>query len=354
VALGLVLVMLAGAGSYAWLAASAASRASSAVVLPPDASSPPTGAQTPPSTVASSVPTLAPGSAEEAVEALKSLVPAALARACTPVGLAAPGAVPASGGPAAVHCQQDGNTVLYAALPDLATTQRTFASVISGSGVSPGSGGCWDGSPGAVTYTYGQVACWTDPATGAGTIAWTYEPANVIASVSGDDTLRRLVSWWWFRALVQPPANAAGLTPDEEALVELLPEGLQATCRHYDPVKDPSGFDPVGSLGSVDCFPNVAHVADVGVFGFTTSDAMATWYDYRVARANIEADSGGCLDGTAGETAWKHGRILCFLTSGRKAAIRWTDDRYQLYGALNATDRDIASLVEWWRSEKLP
>jgi hypothetical protein len=153
---------------------------------------------------------------------------------------------------------------------------------------------------------------------------------------------------------VQPPANAAGLTPDEVALVELLPDDLQATCRHYDPVKDARGYDPVGSLGSVDCFPEGSRVADVGVFGFTTPDALATWYDYRVAQARVEPDSGGCLDGTPGETAWKHGRILCFLTSGRRAAIRWTDDRYQLYGALNATGKDLPSLVKWWRSEKLP
>ena len=243
---------------------------------------------------------------------------------------------------------------MYAALPDLASTQNAFAAVISWSGVKPGSDGCWDGSQGAVTYSDGQIACWTDEGSGTRTIAWTYEPANVIATVSGTSRLRALVSWWWFGALLQPPATAAGLTPDEQALIDLVPADLRPTCRHYDPTTDANGYKPVGSLGSIDCFPRIRDIADVGLFTFTTPDALATWYDYRVAQTKVKPRSGGCLDGTPGETAWEHGRILCFVTSGRKAAIRWTDDRHQIYGALNATGRDLPALVEWWTSEQLP
>jgi hypothetical protein len=243
---------------------------------------------------------------------------------------------------------------MYEALPDPATVDRAFASLVSDGGVEPGSSGCWDGSPGAVAYSYGQIACWTDTATGTPVITWTYEPANVIASVSGRSELRALVNWWWFRALLQPATNASGLTPDEEALMRLLPAGLRATCDHYDPLQDATGYKPVGSLGSVDCFPKSERVADVGFFQFTTADALAAWYDYRVTEAGIEPGSGGCLDGTRGETAWEHGRILCTVTTGGKAAIRWTDDRYELYGALNATGKDLPSIVRWWTSQRLP
>jgi hypothetical protein len=255
---------------------------------------------------------------------------------------------------AALHCRLAGNTVVYEAFPDPATMDRAFSSLVSGSGVESGSGGCWSGSPGAVAYSYGQIACWTDRATGTATIAWTYEPAGVLAAVSGTTGLRALVNWWWFRALLQPAANASGLTPEEETLVGLLPAGIRATCRHYDPLQDATGYNPVGSLGSVDCFPESTRVADVGFFQFTTAEALAAWYDYRVAQADIEAGDGGCLDGTPGETAWEHGRILCTVTAGRKAAIRWTDDRYQLYAALNATGKDLPSLVRWWKSQRLP
>lgn len=359
VALGLALVVAAGAGSYAWLAASAPSRASSATVAPsapPGEPIPQADASAAPSPLPSGVPATAPADPQQALDALTGLVPAALAPDCDPADPSAleAGLLPAAGAVAVIRCRQGGNEVVYATLPDLASTQTAFASVVSRSGVRPGADGCWDGSQGAVTYSLGQVACWTDQARGTRTIAWTYEPAHVIASVSSTSKLRTLVSWWWFRALLLPPAGATGLTADEQALVDLMPAGLRATCRHYDPVQDASGYDPVGSLGSIDCFPGVASIADVGLFVFTTPDALATWYDYRVAQAKVKPRSGGCLDGTPGETAWEHGRVLCFVTSGRKAAIRWTDDRYQVYGALNANGKDLPALVDWWAAQRLP
>jgi hypothetical protein len=357
VILGLLVVVAAGVGSYGWLAASAPSRVTSAAAPSATPSAPP-GAATEPTSSAGvgdpGSPSPFAGYDPVKLDALTGLVPAGLANACAPVTPSESDRLPAPSAVAAVQCPQAANTVVYEALPDLAAMHGAFASLVSGSGVELGTGGCWDGTPGAVTYSYGQVACSEDRASGTATITWTYEPANVIASVSGPSGLRDLVNWWWFRALLQPAASSSGLTPDEEALLELLPAGLQATCDHYDPLQDASGYKPVGSLGSVDCFPKSARVADVGFFQFTTADALAAWYDYRVAQADIEAGSGGCLDGTRGETAWTHGRILCTVTTGGKAAIRWTDDRYQLYGALNSTGKDLPALVRWWTSQNLP
>jgi hypothetical protein len=353
VALGLLIVIAAGVGSYGWLAASAPSRASSAAV--PSVSPGPAAAMT--SDPRTAEPASAPPVAayeQGRLDALTGLVPAAFVPACVPVMPSGAGQLPTSAAQAAVRCRQAGNTVVYEALPDLASTQRTFASLVSGSGVKPGSGGCWDGSPGAVDYSYGQVACWTAPDGGPKTIAWTYEPASVVAAVSGTGGLRALVSWWWFHALLQPAANAAGLTPEEQALVARVPASFRGTCTHYDPAQDTTGYNPVGSLGSVDCFPKNARIADVGIFQFTTPDALAAWYDYRVSQTEEKPGEGGCLDGTPGETAWEHGRILCLVTAGRKAAIRWTDDRYQVYGALNGTGKDLPSLVKWWAARDLP
>jgi hypothetical protein len=353
VALGLVLVVAAGAGSYAWLAASAPSRASSAAA--------PSAPQSPAVQVASSAEVDASDSGSHAtgydrqhLDALAGLVPASLRTSCAPAAPIETGGPPASASLAAMLCLKSGNTIVYETLPDLTAARSAFASLVTASGVEPGTGACWDGSPGTVAYSYGQVACWTDRASGAPTIAWTYEPANVLASVSGSSGLRALVNWWWFHALLQPAASASGLTTEEEALVGLLPVGLQATCDHYDPVRDASGYNPVGSLGSVDCFPKRSGVADVGFFQFTTAEALAAWYDYRVTQAKVKSGSGGCLDGTPGETEWEHGRVLCFVTAGRRAAIRWTDDRYQVYGALNATGKDLRSLVDWWTAQDLP
>jgi hypothetical protein len=352
VVLGLVMILVAGAGSYGWLAASAPSRAASASTAPG-----PEGAQEETPSVAPPAPSGAATSevayTQQALDSLAALVPAPFVPTCAPEAPSASALFPTRGATAALRCQQGGKALLYETLPDLTATEAAFDTVVAASGLTPDPGGCWDGSPGIVPYSHGRVACWTTPG-GTRSIAWTYEPANVIAVVATSGGLRPLVSWWWFKALVQPPVNAAGLNPDEQALVDLLPADVQATCRHYDPAEDAGGFDPIGSLGSVDCFPKSPPVADVGVFAFTSADALATWYDYRVAQAKEEPDSGGCLDGTPGETAWEHGRILCLVTSGRKAAIRWTDDRYQLYGALNATGKDLPALVEWWRSQGLP
>jgi hypothetical protein len=56
-----------------------------------------------------------------------------------------------------------------------------------------------------------------------------------------------------------------------------------------------------------------------------------------------------CVDGAPGQGRWGSGSIVCYVEDGI-AKIRWTDERSGLYGIVDATDRNLAALHAWWRS----
>jgi hypothetical protein len=56
-----------------------------------------------------------------------------------------------------------------------------------------------------------------------------------------------------------------------------------------------------------------------------------------------------CADGEPGLGRWASGGIVCYVEDGI-AKIRWTDERSGLYGVVDATDRNLAALYAWWRS----
>jgi len=63
-----------------------------------------------------------------------------------------------------------------------------------------------------------------------------------------------------------------------------------------------------------------------------------------------------CFDGTRGWTTWAHGTIACWVSrrGTMKAHLRWTDDRYGIYGILDGTAQDVVSLYDWWDVHQLP
>ena len=66
-------------------------------------------------------------------------------------------------------------------------------------------------------------------------------------------------------------------------------------------------------------------------------------------------DSGGCLDGTRGETSWDRGRVACWVTRTQRprlAHVRWTDEGSLVYGVLNGTTNDLARLASWWSARQ--
>ena len=97
-----------------------------------------------------------------------------------------------------------------------------------------------------------------------------------------------------------------------------------------------------GSAGAIDCLIDSNLVEDVGYFEFPTSNTLQGWWRDRIANQKIQLDSGGCFDGTTGETNTGIGRIARYV-SGGNARVRWTDDTRFVYGALNGVTDKLAS-----------
>ena len=364
--LAFVVVLAAGVGAFALVGgfgpgatiAPAIGLASPSGPAPSAAISPGPSASALPGTA---TPTPAPASwASADIQQLLDLVPGTLSTGCSILQPDPADSLRAADAIAAVRCEQSDDSVAYDVtyelLGDVASTRDAYAARLASAGLGTDTGGCWDGSQGEIDYSDGRVACWIDAAAGTTRVTWTFEPENVVASsTAGSGTLQQLVDWWWYHALLRRPATSAGLTPDQQYLVNLLPASLRTTCQAYDPLSDPTALKPVGSLGSIDCFPKGLHLQDVGWFRFTTSAALQAWYDRRIQLAGVTPDSGGCYGGTTGETTWASGRVLCYQRSGNQhAAIRWTDDGTLTYAAANADNTNLSALVTWWQTSSLP
>jgi hypothetical protein len=77
-------------------------------------------------------------------------------------------------------------------------------------------------------------------------------------------------------------------------------------------------------------------------------DLEGYWADRleRIVPPPPETDR-ACTGGYAGTWSWPSGQIACYMDD--TAQIRWTDDRSGMYGVLDATDNDLATLYDWWR-----
>lgn len=234
-----------------------------------------------------------------------------------------------------------------------------YESFLAESGLSYDSGGCWDGSPGEVPWSYGRAVCFVS---GEGTpvVAWTDDGSSVVAFAKAmTGSLQDLVGWWWNAALLPAGPSGTGNSVHEDWLLGQVPASLG--CRPYDAVQDAEDnpgetiLDPVGDLGAIDCWRPAKGIRDIGWFRFTTPEALDAWYTIRAGLAEVVLDSGGCFDGTAGETAWEYGRVMCYGGDGNgKAKIRWTNEDSLTYGALTATNGDLPTLFAWWRANGMP
>ncbi len=352
---GLLVVLLGATGSYAALVVTgpgpAATRAAGSPV--------PTSATESPATT----PLVTPDAFRPAdTERLMLAVPTALGGSCTILQPTTSDPSRSADALAAVNCRAGGSAqeVTYELLPDASATQGGYRARVASSGVVPGSSGCWDGRSGEVDHSYGRVLCWSDASAGLTRVTWTDERVGVLASAaaaSGD--LQALVDWWWNAAMLHPTPTSAGLTPDEQFLLDQVPGFLRPSCEAYDATADAAAHvgvaDPVGDLGAIDCLPTDTLIEDVGWFRFTTPAALRAWYARRIAQVGVSTSSGGCSDGTPGETAWSAGRIACYRrASNNRAAIRWINERAGLYGALNGSNNDLPALVTWWQDGGLP
>ncbi len=208
--------------------------------------------------------------------------------------------------------------------------------------VQPDSAGCAGGGRGETSYDGGRLLCYL--ADGEGRLRWIDEGALIYGVVNGRTPRLAAMLEWWLESHAARGVQA--LTAIEQGLVADAPPDIANTCIPYRTVA-PGETAVEGSVGAIDCLIDSNLVEDVGYFKFPTSNTLQGWWRDRIANQKIELDSGGCFDGTTGETNTGIGRIACYV-SGGNARVRWTDDTRLVYGALNGVTDNLASLFKWW------
>ena len=213
--------------------------------------------------------------------------------------------------------------------------------------LQPDSGGCLLGKDGETPFEGGRLQCFT--ASGGARLRWLDEEQRVYGVVvSSSDDVGATVDWWTQMHGVGGIRAEPSFTQVEQALVDEAPADIVSVCIPYRIIgKEATQVE--GSLGSIDCLVESSLVIDVGYFRFPSVSELDGWWDKRLPGLPVQAGSGGCLDGTPGETRTSRGRIACYVTDG-EARIRWTDEDLLVYGALNSGTTDLARLFAWWEA----
>jgi hypothetical protein len=211
--------------------------------------------------------------------------------------------------------------------------------------LQPDSGGCLLGNAGETPFDRGRLQCFA-VADGA-RLRWFDEDQLVYGVVvSSSDDIRATVDWWTQTHGVRGVRAEPSFTDLEQALLDEVSADIVGDCIPYRIVGS-EATHVEGSLGSIDCLIASSLVIDVGYFRFPSVSELGAWWDRRLPGLPVAADSGGCFDGTPGETSTSRGRIACYVTAG-EARIRWTDEDRLVYGALNGAATDLAALAAWW------
>jgi serine/threonine protein kinase len=215
--------------------------------------------------------------------------------------------------------------------------------------VQPDSGGCSADKSGETSYADGRVLCFVSSS--AGRIRWLDENALIYGAVNGrlNGALSGALGWW---AGMHRPENIRTeplFLPAEQRLLDETLADIRDGCTPYRIVL-PGEVAVEGSIASIDCAVTGTFIENVGYFRFASVSALETWWKKRIAREGLKLDSGGCADGTAGETAYEGGRMACYLGSDNKARIRWIDYARLVYGTLNANNGNLEALLERWGS----
>jgi hypothetical protein len=212
-------------------------------------------------------------------------------------------------------------------------------------GLQPDSGGCLQGSGGETPYDGGRLQCFT--AAGGARLRWLDDERllyGVVVSSTYD--VQATVDWWTHSHAVGGVRAEPSFAPVEQQLLDAAPPDIVSGCIPYR-IVGMEATEVEGSLGAIDCLFDSGLIIDVGYFKFDSASPLEAWWDRRLPGLPVTAGSGGCLDGTRGETATPRGRIACYVIDG-EARIRWTDEDRLVYGALNGRTTDLGRLFKWW------
>jgi hypothetical protein len=215
--------------------------------------------------------------------------------------------------------------------------------------VQPDSGGCSASETGETSYADGRVLCFVSSS--AGRIRWLDENALIYGVVNGriNGALSRALGWWVALHAPEDIRTDPLFLPAEQRLLDETPADIRDGCTPYRIVF--AGEVAVeGSIASIDCAVAGTFIENVGYFRFASASTLETWWKKRIAREGLKLDSGGCADGTVGETAYEGGRMACYVGTDKKARIRWIDEVRLVYGTLNANNANLEALFERWGS----
>jgi WD40 repeat protein len=114
---------------------------------------------------------------------------------------------------------------------------------------------------------------------------------------------------------------------------------------------DPSSY---GARAAINCgrissegSPQAAYMT---LFRFPEGSAMRDYWSFRVDQnPDMSSRSGSCRDGNKGYGSWTHGEYFCYVSeTGGHALLRWTDERTNTYGVLDATNTKLEPLYRAW------
>jgi hypothetical protein len=91
----------------------------------------------------------------------------------------------------------------------------------------------------------------------------------------------------------------------------------------------------------------------VALFAFESTEDLASYWQLRAEAAAAVAPEreGACLDGQPGRADWDHGQLLCYVSDSGRAVLRWTDERSDTYGVMNAVagETRVKVLAKQWQ-----
>jgi serine/threonine protein kinase len=252
------------------------------------------------------------------------------------------------GSVAAINCpvvDPDVSEALYFRFPSSDSLASWWRERIRAAKLQPDSAGCAGGRQGETSYEGGRLLCYVSSREGR--LRWLDEGALIYGVVNARTDRTAKILQWWIQSHAARGIQAEPLFSSiEQGLVAYAPADIVDRCIPYRIVA--KGDTPVvGDVGAIDCLVDSRLVEDVGYFEFPTLKGLEEWWRDRMAKQKIESDSGGCVDGTIGETATTRGRIACYVAGG-DAFIRWIDTSRLVYGTLNGVTDDLTSLYRWW------